>query len=213
MGKIKQGILGGFSDKVGTVIGSFWKGKSYMRGLNQSYHDAKTQDQLAQRAKFGLMNRFVSKLSTIVEIGFKDSEHGTTANNEAVRYNLLHAITGTYPSFAVDYANVLVSMGPLPNVEAPAANDDGAGHLEVSWTDNTGDGDTTGDDPVMVLIYNSDKDATHAFPAAAKRGDQTFTFTNPTNWSADTVHVYVAAKSVKDSTTSRSEYLGTVILS
>ena len=213
MGKIKQGILGGFSGKVGTVIGSFWKGKSLMRGLTQSHHDAKTQDQLAQRAKFSLMAKFNSLIQGITNIGFKDAENGTTAQNEAMSYNLKHAITGTYPSFAVDYANVLVSMGPLPNVEAPAANDDGAGHLEVSWTDNTGDGDTTGDDLVMVLIYNSDKDATRAFPAAAKRGDQTFTFTNPTNWSADTVHVYVAAKSVKDSTTSRSEYLGTVILS
>ena len=26
MGKIKQGILGGFSGKVGTVVGSYWNG-------------------------------------------------------------------------------------------------------------------------------------------------------------------------------------------
>lgn len=213
MGTIKQGILGGFSGKVGTVIGSFWKGKAYMRGLTQSYHDAKTQDQLAQRAKFSLMSKFISLVQGVAAIGFKDAENGTTALNEALSYNIRNAITGTYPSFAVDYANVLVSMGPLPNVEAPAANDDGAGHLEVTWTDNTGDGDSTGDDPVMILIYNSDKDVARSIEAAAKRGDQTFTFTNPTAWSADTVHVYVAAKSVKDSTTSRSEYLGTVILS
>ena len=32
MGTIKQGILGGFSGKVGTVVGSSWKGISYMRG-------------------------------------------------------------------------------------------------------------------------------------------------------------------------------------
>ena len=32
MGKIKQGILGGFRGKVGTVIGASWNGISYMRG-------------------------------------------------------------------------------------------------------------------------------------------------------------------------------------
>ena len=31
MGKISQGILGGFSGKVGTVIGGNWKGIDYMR--------------------------------------------------------------------------------------------------------------------------------------------------------------------------------------
>jgi len=31
MGKINQGILGGFSGKVGNVIGGNWKGIDYMR--------------------------------------------------------------------------------------------------------------------------------------------------------------------------------------
>ena len=31
MGTIKQGILGGFSGKVGSVVGASWKGISYMR--------------------------------------------------------------------------------------------------------------------------------------------------------------------------------------
>ena len=33
MGTINQGILGGFSGKVGTVIGGSWKGITYMRGI------------------------------------------------------------------------------------------------------------------------------------------------------------------------------------
>ena len=36
MGKIKQGILGGFKGKVGTVIGSSWNGIAYMKGQPQS---------------------------------------------------------------------------------------------------------------------------------------------------------------------------------
>ena len=52
MGKIKQGILGGFKGKVGTVIGASWNGIAYMRGLAQSVKNPKTAAQLQQRAYF-----------------------------------------------------------------------------------------------------------------------------------------------------------------
>ena len=54
MGTIKQGILGGFSGKVGTVVGSSWKGISYMRGQAQSVKNPRTAKQMAQRDKFSL---------------------------------------------------------------------------------------------------------------------------------------------------------------
>ncbi|MBQ4441983.1 MAG: hypothetical protein II899_07780, partial [Bacteroidales bacterium] len=52
MGKIKQGILGGFRGKVGTVIGASWNGISYMRGLAQSHKNPKTASQTTQRGFF-----------------------------------------------------------------------------------------------------------------------------------------------------------------
>ena len=52
MGKIKQGILGGFKGKVGTVIGASWNGIAYMRGLPQSIKNPKTPAQQAQRDFF-----------------------------------------------------------------------------------------------------------------------------------------------------------------
>jgi hypothetical protein len=44
MGKIKQGILGGFSGTVATVVGATWKGIDYMCGLANS--KAAIQDSL-----------------------------------------------------------------------------------------------------------------------------------------------------------------------
>ena len=63
MGKIKQGILGGFKGKVGTVIGSSWNGIAYMRGLPQSQKDPKTAAQLSQRSFFREIQRLVGQLS------------------------------------------------------------------------------------------------------------------------------------------------------
>ena len=63
MGKIKQGILGGFKGKVGTVIGASWNGIAYMRGLAQSVKNPKTAAQLQQRAFFKDLQSLVSQLS------------------------------------------------------------------------------------------------------------------------------------------------------
>ena len=63
MGKIKQGILGGFKGKVGTVIGSSWNGISYMKGLPQSQKDPKTAAQLSQRNYFREIQRLAGLLT------------------------------------------------------------------------------------------------------------------------------------------------------
>ena len=63
MGKIKQGILGGFRGKVGTVIGASWNGIAYMKGLPQSQKDPKTTAQLSQRSFFREIQRLVGQLS------------------------------------------------------------------------------------------------------------------------------------------------------
>ena len=63
MGKIKQGILGGFKGKVGTVIGASWNGIAYMRGLVQSVKNPKTAAQLQQRAYFKDLQGLVGQLT------------------------------------------------------------------------------------------------------------------------------------------------------
>ncbi|MDD3723512.1 MAG: DUF6266 family protein, partial [Lutibacter sp.] len=52
MGTIKKGILGGFSGKVGSVVGSTWNGISYMRSLPASVKNPRTEKQMSQRSKF-----------------------------------------------------------------------------------------------------------------------------------------------------------------
>ena len=63
MGKIYQGILGPFSGKVGTVVGSIRKGQGYMRGLAASKKDARTESQLAQRAKFAITQKLLKGIT------------------------------------------------------------------------------------------------------------------------------------------------------
>lgn len=58
MGTIKQGILGGFSGKVGTVAGSSWKGISYMRGRAQNVKTLALRDKWNSVANLLLRSDF-----------------------------------------------------------------------------------------------------------------------------------------------------------
>ena len=52
MGKIKQGILGGFTGKVGTVVGSFWNGIFYIKGLPQTSQKGGSRSQTMHQLFF-----------------------------------------------------------------------------------------------------------------------------------------------------------------
>ena len=63
MGKIKQGILGGFKGTVGTVIGSSWNGIAYMKGKPQSVKNPRTEKQTTQRTFFKEVQSLAMQLS------------------------------------------------------------------------------------------------------------------------------------------------------
>ena len=52
MGIINQGILGGFSGKVGPVVGFHWKSKYYIRARAAKVSNPRTLKQQEQRGKF-----------------------------------------------------------------------------------------------------------------------------------------------------------------
>ena len=60
MGIIKRGILGGFSNKVGNVVGSSWKGIATMRVLPLSVANPRTASQVAVRTAFSKITALAS---------------------------------------------------------------------------------------------------------------------------------------------------------
>ena len=63
MGKIKQGILGGFRGTVGTVVGSSWNGVAYMKGKPQSVRNPRSDAQVQQRTFFKEVQALVAQLT------------------------------------------------------------------------------------------------------------------------------------------------------
>ena len=95
MGTIKQGILGGFSGKVGTVLGSTWKSVHYMRALAVSFSDPRTEKQKNQRSKFTAAVNFTKAMTPFLRFGYKEFSGQQSAFNAAVSYILKHPMKGS----------------------------------------------------------------------------------------------------------------------
>ena len=211
MGKIKQGVLGGFSGKVGPVIGTSWKGKAVMKARALSYNDRQSQAQLEQRMKFGLISKFVFSMAGFINEGFRNRAVDMTELNAAVAANINTAVTGTYPNYQVDYTLCLVSDGNIDLPYSPNATADGT-TLSLTWADNSGMGNAQTDDKVMVVVFNPTKNQTIYNTSLAERNERNATITLPTAWTGDTVNVWMAMKRERDGETSKSTFLASLPL-
>jgi hypothetical protein len=153
MGTINKGILGGFSGKVGSVVGGSWKGIDYMRSKGNNHNANPTEKQLAQQLKFALTMRFVQPMTGLLNVSFRNFAIMMTGINNAFAYTIKNAITGAYPTFAIDYSLALVSRGDLPNVLAPAVTSGAGSLLTFSWTDNSGVGIARALDQAILVAY------------------------------------------------------------
>lgn len=211
MGTIKQGILGGFSGKVGTIVGSSWKGLSYMRGQAQSVKNPRTAKQMAQRDKFALALSFIRPIQSFIKVGFKTYAVHQSEFNAAMSYTLKNAIKGTYPSFTIDYAQAMVSRGSLAKpLNIQKQNNDN--EIAVSWQDNSGTANALDTDFAMIMAYNADKQEAVYDMTSTCRGDEGSSLRYPSDWVGDTVHVYLAFVSEDGTLVSDSEYVGSMTI-
>lgn len=70
MATFSKGILGGYSGKVGNVVGVRWRGKDILRSLPSKNTQAATQAQLNQRDRFTVAMRFVTPIKDILSAYF-----------------------------------------------------------------------------------------------------------------------------------------------
>ncbi|ADY51850.1 hypothetical protein Pedsa_1283 [Pseudopedobacter saltans DSM 12145] len=214
MGRYSRGILGNFSGKVGTVIGSHWKGIDYMRSLPRKSGKAPTESQMSQHLKFALAVNFNKPISVLVNTGFGNyAKQRVSGYNLAVQYTMKNAITGTFPDYELDYTKLLISVGPVAPAMDPLAESSAAGSLTISWTDNTSHEENAHtDDKLMFLVYNPAK-ARYIFQrGGVTRGSESQDVVVPLNFSGDEVEVYVAFISRDGKKVSNSEYVGKALI-
>lgn len=210
MGRISKGVLGGFSGKIGNVVGGSWKGIDYMRIKPSSVANPKTVGQVDQRTKFTAALQFLQPLKDFVKVGYKNHANKMTEFNSAMSYTLGNAITGVSPDFLVDYSTALLSRGSLPGALNPEVESTVAGSVEVTWDDNTLNGTAAATDKSLIALYNPNKaEAIYTLEGAA-RSIGTQNLVVPTNYSGDDLEAYISFQSADGTSVSNSIYIGSV---
>jgi hypothetical protein len=211
MGSYKKGILGPFRGKVGTVIGYTWRGEDLMRSLPKESNVAATPAQLEQRAKFSTVVKFLRPIKDIVGIYFGKEEGTKSPFNLATGYHLREAVLpGPDNTWLMDYPKVLISRGDLRGVDNPVLAAGAPGELELSWTDNSGQGSADATDQLVVVAFCVEMAEFVTFNPAGTRADGSATLAIPQYLNGTLAEVWATFVTVNGKFAATSSYVGSV---
>ncbi|HET6557602.1 MAG TPA: DUF6266 family protein [Prolixibacteraceae bacterium] len=212
MGTIKQGVLGGFSGKVGTVIGFVRNGVACMRGLATSFTDAHTPAQVEQRAKFSLVVKFLRSMVALLRISYKSAAATMSGFNAAVSYTLANGVTGIFPDLDIDYTKVLVSRGNLPGAMNPVAASTEVATIDFTWENNAWDFGAKTTDKVVLVAYSPELNKAITAIGAATRALEAQAMVLPASWSGKEVQTYIGFCTANESEFSNGEFLDAILV-
>lgn len=113
MAILTHGILGGFSGKVGNIVGYRYKNQYCIRQVPRKSLKPPRQKQLAQREKFKLSVALISPLRDLLRQLPEKGKRRITAFNSCLSTVLKEVISGSYPDYSFNYAALQLSSGRL----------------------------------------------------------------------------------------------------
>ncbi|MCW3788273.1 DUF6266 family protein [Plebeiibacterium sediminum] len=179
MARLNNGILGGGSGKVGTVVMYTRYGREFVRSLPTPTKDKKTPGQLAQRQKMALIHQFLRPEKELIQKTFANDSSTRSPYQSAQSYNLKHAIAGEYPDQYIDLQKGLISKGniPLPAEITYVANKDG---IRINWNTGIKEPNAEDYDTLMIVWKYKQSDFIDYTTVGARRYNGTFLWTEIT---------------------------------
>lgn len=145
MARINNGIMGGFSGKVGTVVGYTRLGQACMRSIPAKSLKEPSESQLLNRKAMKAAMEWLKPIKEFVRIGFKNyspKQHGFGSAVSFTKQNALREDKTVDPSLA------MISWGDLLQAEDVAVSNTRPGILEFTWNPEMG-----GTERALVLAY------------------------------------------------------------
>jgi len=170
MATIKQGILGGFSGKIGNIVGSSWKGVAVMKAQPLSVANPKTAAQVENRTTFSTGVAFAKSINAeIIKPLWDRFATRMSGFNMFMQLNYVKFKAGSDLAGKVKLGQGVMASTPMTSVSAPAS------HLEVNftWTNDNGEGYKLSDDEVYAAVWNSAMEVLGFSAASATRASET----------------------------------------
>lgn len=212
MAEIKKGILGGFSGKVGPVVGANWRGKDIIRSTPKSTSKQKSDKQLMQQLKFKTTISFLHPLRNI-QNRFYGADAGVKSKvNLAASYFINNAIDLVDGLPVVVYNKVLITRGDLTGFQNVDAQVAAGGIINLTWADNGLQGNALATDKVTVVCYFEEVSAFEIFEGAAFRSEAGTSITLHSSYVGMEAQVYAYIHNEAETQACNSVYLGALTL-
>ncbi|WP_442588441.1 DUF6266 family protein [Pedobacter sp. AW31-3R] len=212
------GILGGFSGKVGTVVGRDVKGKNIMSSKpkkrkkgNKKYQN---KGNSAQQEKLALMSSFLKRLKGEIEMGFARAKAKAAPISYAMKFNLKHAVKTTEGGYEINFAEVKLSEGKREPAWSEDITFEKGRKVRISWDmPDTVDQKLFGNDQAYMIIYQVESGWIDRVLGKAIRADLEYVYTVPRKAGVgQIIHGWIFFVSPDGKEVSDSHYLGSGIL-
>lgn len=203
MAQIKDGLFGGFSGKIGNVVGCKGKNGFYVRSLPSHVSNPRTEQQQAQRRKFSLAMQLARTLTPFLHISYREFAGAKKPFHAAVSSFIQNAVVQVEADYAIDFNKVLVSRGSLNTIRKGQVFRE-KNEVVYTWEDNSGEGNATTTDVTLLLAFNRTRWMAVYSDAAAQRCDGKAKLNIPVDWIDDSLVVYLGFRSLNGGTVANS---------
>lgn len=210
MARNKNGILGGFSGKVGSVVGYNSYGVDRMRGLPERIAPA-TVAEIKNRTKFKLVQDTLNCCKELIKIGFNNYWTKTGGMRGAVSYNKMFALKEEEGEYAIDPEEFRFSGGTLPGLKEVRVEKEGKDLLTFHW-DKESVPDSSPQDQVMMLAIDLEGKQASYVAYGGFRSSGTDVLRLSDDLVGKAVEVYIAVIARDRTRQSNSQYLGRITL-
>jgi hypothetical protein len=210
MARLKQGIFGPISGKLGSLVGSSWMGIPYLKKAPKPNKNLKrTPAQVANNQKFAYVNDWLIPFHAYLTIGFNNLAIGKTAIGAALSAVYNTVFTGIMPEIEIDYSKMQISSGSLRGLSNVSITYMEGSHIYVAWNDNPGPG-IKFDDQVMLVLYSEELKITEGFNSSVKRVQKKYDFPLSKEMAGQVLHAYIAVVANNRKKASNTIYLGQI---
>lgn len=181
MATFKQGILGGFSGKVGGVIGSSWKGIDTMRSQPSSVTNPRTNAQVSNRTRFKSVSQLAAAMLTTIVKPLNDRfAQKMSGFNDFCQRN-----TAAFDSLgAFVPANLVLSKGKLSAPASLGQGSTGFDEVSVGFSSALSGSFDAATDKVYAVVLGKDGEVLGVSSGVVTRGDDTVDIPTPEGRSA-----------------------------
>ena len=208
MARNKNGILGGFSGKVGAVVGYNSYGVDRMRGLPERTAPA-TIAEIKNRTKFKLVQDTLNCCKDLIKVGFNNYWTKTGGMRGAVSYNKMFAVKEEEGEYSIDPEEFRFSGGTLPGLKDVRVEKEGNDVLRFYWDEESVPDASPQDQVMMLAIDLEGKKACYvAYGGFRNAGTDVLRLSD--DLIGKTMHVYIAVIARDRFRQSTSQYLNNI---